>query len=166
MVVRRLRSTDVRAFRRLRLEGLKESPTAFGSSYAEEVKRPLSHSRERIGPSSGKRIFGALENGRLIGIVALVRKEGRKERHKASIFGMYVTPSSRRKGVARKLLEAAIRRAMQLKGVQIIQLAVVTSNIAAMKLYKKAGFAEYGREEDALLISKKFYAESLMAKRL
>ncbi len=166
MIIRRLGPADVRAFRRVRLLGFKESPTVFGSSYGDAAKRPLSHSRELIKKTSFNRVFGGFENGALIGIVGLVRNEGRKERHKASILGMYVVPSCRQKGIARMLLDAAIARAKKMKGLRLLQLGVVTSNTAARGLYEKAGFVEYACEKEALLVSKRFYSESLMVKRL
>jgi ribosomal protein S18 acetylase RimI-like enzyme len=138
----------------------------FGSSYGEEVKRPFSSFRERLEISGDNWVFGGIRDRTLVGIVRLVRKGGRKERHKASIFGMYVAPSSRHQGVARRMLEAVLARARKLKGVKMIQLTVVSSNTAAMDLYKKAGFVEYGREKDALFVSGRYHTESLMVKRL
>ncbi|MDO8539561.1 MAG: hypothetical protein Q7S40_03910 [Opitutaceae bacterium] len=38
MTIRRLSPSDAAVFRRFRLRGLRESPTAFGSSFAEESK--------------------------------------------------------------------------------------------------------------------------------
>lgn len=166
MVIRRLRPTDVLEYRRVRLLALRESPTTFGSSYSEEARRPLSHLRKRLEEGSGSWVLGALEDRRLVGIIRLVRMEGRKERHKASIFGMYVAKSGRRKGIGRGLLKVAISRAKKMKGVRTVQLTAVTSNLAAMALYKGAGFVEYGREGEALFVANKFYSESLMARKL
>jgi ribosomal protein S18 acetylase RimI-like enzyme len=166
MLIRRLRPTDAPEYRRLRLLALKESPTAFGSSYSDEIKRPLSHTKSRLAISSDNWVFGAFHNRQLIGVVRLVRGEGRKERHKASIFSMYVAPRNRRKGVANGLMEVAIRRAKKLKGIRVIQLTVVTANASAMALYEKAGFVEYGREQEALFVAGKFYSEALLAQKL
>jgi len=111
-------------------------------------------------------VFGCLENGKLIGVVRLVRDPGKKERHKASIFGMVVASNRRRKGIGRKLLEVAIGAAKELKGVRQLHLTVTATNPGAITLYRQAGFVEYGRERDALLVAGKFHAELLMAKRL
>jgi ribosomal protein S18 acetylase RimI-like enzyme len=166
MVVRRLRPKNALDYRRVRLLGFKESPTAFGSSYGKEIKRPLSDFRKRLEISSSSWVFGAFEGHRLVGIVRLVRNDGSKERHKASITGMYVERSSRRRGIAQRLLESAINRAKKMKGLRMVRLSAVTSNVAAKTLYEKAGFVEYGREEEALLVADRFYSESLMAKKL
>jgi len=45
-------------------------------------------------------------------------------------------------------------------------LAVVAGNEAAEQLYTNSGFIVYGREEDALLVCGKFYAELFLALRL
>ena len=166
MPIRRLRPADALAFRRFRLDALKESPTAFGSSHSEEAKRPVSAFRQRLERRPDNWVFGSLEGKNLIGVIRLAREENKTERHKASIYGLYVAPSERRRGIARKLLERAIATAMKLKGVRRIRIAVVTSNTAAIALYKEAGFGEYGREEESLLISGKFYSEFLLDKKL
>ena len=166
MLIRRLSPADASEFRRLRLKALKESRTAFGSSYSEEIKQPLVSFRKRLEVSADNWVFGSLKGKNLIGVLRLVREEGKKERHKASIYGMYVAPSERRRGIARKLLEKAMETAKKLKGIRQIRIAVVTSNTAAIALYEKAGFAEYGKEEESLLISGGFYSESLMVKKL
>src|SRR5271169_206372 len=126
MPIRRLGPTDALAFRRLRLDALKESPIAFGSSYSEEAKRPVSSFRQRLELRPDNWVFGNLEGKNLIGIIRLAREENKTERHKASIYGLYIAPSERRRGIARKLLEKAIETAMKLKGVRQVRIAVVT----------------------------------------
>ncbi len=56
-----------------------------------------------------------------------------------------VAPAARRKGVGRRLLEALLDRAAQTNG--SVFLEVRESNIAARKLYEKAGFCETGRRK-------------------
>ena len=166
MIVRRLTPADAPEFRRLRLKALRESPTAFGSTYAEEARRPLAAFKTRLEARADNWVFGSLHGQQLIGVLRLVREQGKKERHKATIYGLYVAPSERRRGIARKLLAEAIATARKLKGLRQIRIGVVTSNAAARALYVKAGFVEYGKEEDALFVAGRFHTESLMVKRL
>src|SRR5688572_934826 len=100
MTVRRLTEDDAELYRDLRLEGLRNVPTAFGSSYEESERRPLSAYAERLRPTEDTAVFGAFEQGSLVGSVGLFRESGLKERHKAMLWGMYVTPAARRTGVA------------------------------------------------------------------
>ena len=166
MFIRRLSPADAPEFRRLRLQALQESPTAFGSSYREEAKRTLAAFQKRLELRADNWVFGSLQGKQLLGVIRLVREQGSKERHKATIYGLYVAPSERRRGVARQLLARTIATASKLKGVRQIRIGVVASNAAATALYVKAGFVEYGKEEDALFVAGRFHAEFLMVKKL
>jgi ribosomal protein S18 acetylase RimI-like enzyme len=166
MTIRRLLPANAAEYRRLRLRGLRESPTAFGSSFAEESRRPFKAFVARLEQTEAKWVFGAFERKRLVGVVTLLREEKMKERHKASIVGMYVDPKTRRKGVGRQLLDAAIDAARQLRGLKQVRLGVVEVNRPALRLYRSAGFKLYGREEAALLVAGKFYSELFLVHRL
>jgi ribosomal protein S18 acetylase RimI-like enzyme len=166
MVIQRLTPSHVVEYRRIRLRGLRESPTAFGSSYEEEVKRPIKMFVARLEQADGKWAFGAFENNRIVGVITLIREEGKKERHKASIFGMYVEPKMRRKGIARKLLRRAIKTARRVHGIKQLRLSVVETSRPALRLYESEGFKVYGREEDALFVSGAFYTELFLVRKL
>lgn len=111
-------------------------------------------------------VFGSLQDDQLIGVVRLVREQASKERHKATLYGLYVAPSARRRGIAHRLIADALATAGKLKGLRQIRIGVVASNAAARTLYAKAGFVEYGREADALFVAGRFHAEFLMVKKL
>jgi RimJ/RimL family protein N-acetyltransferase len=166
MVIQRLTPSDVVEYRRIRLRGLRESPTAFGSSYEEEVKRPIKMFVARLEQADGKWTFGALENNRIVGVITLIREDGKKERHKASIFGMYVEPKMRRKGIARELLARAIETAQRVRGLKQLRLSVVETSRPALRLYKSEDFKVYGREEDALFVSGALYTELFLVRKL
>jgi ribosomal protein S18 acetylase RimI-like enzyme len=157
---------DAREFRRLRLIALQESPAAFGSSYREEARRPVAAFRKLLERRANNWVFGSLHGEQLQGVVRLVRERGRKERHKANLYGLYVAPAARRQGIARRLLDQALATAGKQDSLRQIRVAVVASNAAARALYAKAGFVEYGREADALLVAGRFHAELLLVKRL
>ena len=58
--IRQLTPADAAAFQALRLRSLRESPEAFGSSYDEEVSRPLTAVAERLEAArtpTGKIVF-------------------------------------------------------------------------------------------------------------
>jgi ribosomal protein S18 acetylase RimI-like enzyme len=77
---------------------------------------------------------------------------------------MYVRPSARKAGVGRRLVETIIEFARQ--RVELIQLAVVSENEQARRLYERLGFLEYGLEKRALKQDGHYYDEVLMAKDL
>lgn len=150
----------------MRLLGLRESPMAFGSSYGEQVKLPRSAFAARPEQTEGKWVFGAFENRHLVGVVTLIREVKLKEKHKASLYGLYVDRRMRRKGIARLLLDHVIQTARGLPKLKQVRLAVVEGNAAALPLYTAAGFKVYGREADALLVRGRFHAELFLALRL
>jgi ribosomal-protein-alanine N-acetyltransferase len=65
----------------------------------------------------------------------------------AEILTLGVAPESRRRGVARRLLDAAISES-ESRGAAQMFLEVAADNIAASALYWRAGFAEAGRRRD------------------
>jgi len=77
---------------------------------------------------------------------------------------MYVRPGSRKSGVGRQLVETIIEFARE--RIEVIQLAVVSDNEQARRLYAGRGFLEYGIEKKALKQDGRYYDEVLMAKDL
>jgi len=159
--VRRLTPADARLYRDIRLEGLRSDPEAFGSTFEVEEARPLTFFSERLGGSAA---FGAFHDSEIVGVAGLLIREGRKEAHKALLVGMYVRPSARKAGVGRRLVETIIEFARP--RVELVQLAVVSDNGPARRLYERLGFLEYGLEKKALKQDGHYYDELLMAKDL
>jgi ribosomal protein S18 acetylase RimI-like enzyme len=153
--------SDAASYRDIRLEGLRCNPEAFGSTFETENARPLTFFSERLG---GSESFGAFYGEELVGIAGLLIRPGQKEAHKSLLVGMYVRPSARKAGIGRKLVETIIECARE--RVELIQLAVVSDNEQARRLYERLGFVEYGLEKKALKQYGRYYDEVLMAKDL
>ena len=126
-----------------------------------ENAQPLTLFADRIG---GSNVFGAFHDSKLVGIAGLLIGKGQKEAHKGRLVGMYVRPSARKVGVGRRLVETIIESARH--SVELIQLAVVSDNEPARRLYERLGFVEYGLEKKALKQDGRYYDEVLMAKNL
>jgi RimJ/RimL family protein N-acetyltransferase len=159
--IRRLTPADASFYRDIRLEGLRCNPEAFGSTFEAENAETSIFFSERL---AGSASFGAFRDTELVGIAGLLIREGRKEDHKALLVGMYIRPSARNAGVGRRLVETIIEFA-RLR-VELIQLAVVSDNHKAWRLYKRLGFVEYGVEKKALKQDGRYYDEVLMMKDL
>lgn len=157
--IRRLIPSDASVFQALRLAGLQESPLAFGSSYEEEKDLPLSTVEDRLAARPDRGVFGAFINDELSGIVALGRENKHKLAHKALIWGLYVTPQARARGLARALLQEAIALAQATKDIQQINLSVNAGNGAAIALYQSLNFKSFGHEPNALLVDGEFHDE-------
>jgi ribosomal protein S18 acetylase RimI-like enzyme len=165
MKIEQLSPEDAADYQELRLFALQESPTAFGSSYAEEVDRPLEVVEKRLADARNH-VFGAFdENGRLVGMAILRREERVRSEHKAFLFGMYVLPEHRRQEAGRALLEAVICRAEGL-GVRQVNLTVNSENSAAVLLYESCGFERFGLERDAFRTGDGFFDVAYMALRV
>ena len=143
---------DAAAYRALRLRGLREHPDAFTSSHAEESERPLALTERRIAPDSPDWVFGAFVGAELAGVVGLSREPRAKNRHKASLFGMYVAPEHARRGIGASLLRYAIDAARTQSGLEQLVLTVTDTNVAARTLYEHFGFRSFGVEPRAIRV--------------
>ena len=160
--IRQLERTDAQEFQRLRLFALQNNSTSFGSSFEEEVKKSLEQFEVFIDPTNERVFWGAFEDDKLIGMVGLGREDGVKTEHKGFIRSMFVDPSARKLGVASELLKTAINFSEAQMKLEQLTLAVNSTNIEAINLYKKFRFVEYGIEPNALKIEGKYFAEVLM----
>ena len=164
--LRQLTPGDAALYRSIRLEGLKESPEAFGSTFDVEFTKPLAWFFDRLSSSV---VFGAIRDAKILdakvlGVAGFAIRDGEKEAHKGLLWGMYVRPASRKSGVGRRLVQAILDFARH--RIERVQLAVVSNNEEARRLYASLGFVEYGMEKKALKQGDQYYDEVLMAKEL
>ncbi|MDX2105559.1 MAG: GNAT family N-acetyltransferase [Candidatus Melainabacteria bacterium] len=161
-LIRELNESDVESFWKLRLRALKEEPESFGASYEESVDMSIEGAANRLQKSDDAFVLGAF-NPDLVGMLGLYRRQGLKLRHKGIIWGMYVAPERRGKGLGKALLSAAIERASAIPDLEHLMLSVVTTKEAARKLYLSLGFQIYGVENKALKLGEQLFDEELMS---
>ena len=159
--IRSLGPEDLDLFWPVRLLALQESPEAFGASYEESKKLRPEDVVKRLNPENGSFVLGAFD-GELVGITGFARQDSLKGCHKGTIWGVYVVPSARGRGIARVMMEEALRRCRAVEGLEEVMLAVVTTNETARGLYKSLGFETYGVEPRALKIEGRYYDDELM----
>ena len=165
MHVRTLQPEDAAQYQALRLSGLADAPTAFASSYEEELNTPVAEIAQRLQPKDSGAIFGAFTQSKLIGLAGMQRESMTKLSHKAYLWGMYVTPEFRRRGVGALLLEQALPYAWQSLGVVQVNLGVHAENVGAIALYRRLGFVLWGTEVGALVVAGKAQDEHHMVCR-
>ena len=146
---RRLHPEDAAVYRVLRLEGLQDSPHAFLSTFEEESALTLDTYRTRLSTGDNATV-GAFIDGQLVGIGTILRETRTRTCHKGDIVGMYVTPSARGAGVARRIMEWLVEHGRTV-GLRSIRLELQAENDPARRLYERAGFREYGHEPRAQL---------------
>ncbi len=166
MHTRLLSPLDASAYHSLRLEGLREAPSAFTASLEEESVIPLGEIERRLAPGSGRIYLGVFDSDMLIAIARVDRDSSPKQSHRAHIRGVYVSTAHRGKGAARELMEYALDIAASLQGVTHVNLAVTAGNEAAQKLYESLGFKAWGHEPAALVVDGVAYDEVPMSKVL
>ena len=153
MHCRTLTPQDATPFQALRLRGLLECPEAFASSYEEEAGSLQEEIELRLQPKPDSAIIGAFLDGVLVGLAGVQQESLAKLAHKAFIWGVYVSPEARSRGVGTRVVSHALQYASETLGVRQVNLGVNTKNVAAAALYKKLGFVQYGLERGFLLVS-------------
>ncbi len=157
-IIRRIKAMDAGIYRELRLEGLKNNPEAFGASFNDEAGKSLFWFEELL--EKNNVLGGFTDDGTLVGVLGIRVSEAAKLKHKGMLWGMYIKPEVRGTGLAKLLAERVIKHAKSV--VEEVLLTVVASNVAAVKLYERLGFKEYGLEPKALKIGTEYHDELLM----
>ena len=165
IIIRKLNEENAEAWAALRREALAMEPFAFGSTAPDDPAELVQTIRARLREPEAA-VFGAFADGTMVGIVGIRRNTGVKERHKVLIWGMYVTPASRRSGVGEKLMQALIELARSWSGVDQIHLAVSETAKEARRLYERLGFRQWGVEPRAICWQGRCVDEAHMILRL
>jgi RimJ/RimL family protein N-acetyltransferase len=164
-MIRQLCEDDAEAYVELRRGALLDSPLAFAASPADDLAASAENVRAQLQLAPESVIFGAFSE-RLVGVLGLYRDRHLKAAHKVHLWGMYVVPDHRRRGVGAELLQAALRHARALPGVTWVHLSVSSAAPAARRLYERAAFEVWGTEPDALRHGGRAVVEHHMALRL
>jgi ribosomal protein S18 acetylase RimI-like enzyme len=156
--VRRLLATDAAAYYALRLEGFTLHPLQFRVAPEDEHSQSLLEIGQKL---EGTFVLGGFDAHDLIGIAGLTRFEGAKLRHRALLWGMYVSERARGSGLADELMKTLLAEARALEIRQVI-LTVAAENERAQRFYNRWGFAVYGTEPGAIRVAESYLDEVLM----
>ena len=150
ILYRNITENDVAAYRALRLTALLVDADAFGSTYDEEVGMRDDDIAGRLKPDNHKMVIGAFDGNLLLGMVGVYADMKVKLCHKGIIWGMFVLPNYRGRGIGKELMREAIVRAGEMEKIEQLNLCVVSENVAAKNLYLSLGFQVFGYEKNAM----------------
>jgi len=120
----------------------------FPRSTLEEVHRLVETSLR--GAAEGRYVhLVAEDDGAIVGTIELGAQSGRAK-HRGELFRFVVAESHRGKGIARRLLEAAIAEAKRMS-IEMID-AAARAGTSAEDAYRKLGFVEFGRLPGGLVM--------------
>lgn len=165
VTIRPLNAQDAPAFQQIRLQAISDSPTSVWPTYAEEAQRSLDETALRIARTDTQLVVGAFDGTHLVGIAGMRREALQQVRHKATLWGVFISPEQRRDGLARTLITRLVDWA-RAQGVLQVHLYVNTENTRARDLYAALGFTTIGLEPDAMCVGGKYFDEDHMMLRL
>jgi ribosomal protein S18 acetylase RimI-like enzyme len=161
--IRQLVAADAEAFSALRKEVTADNPVPMGLTLDEELTRPLEGFREQLSFPEPNAAFGAFVGSELAGTAAIAwTSKFASSRHKVTLWGTFVSPRYRRRGLARALVAKAIAHA-QANRVRRVNLTVYVPNEPALQLYRSLGFVACGVEPEAVRIGETFHDGQLMS---
>ncbi|MCC5786167.1 MAG: GNAT family N-acetyltransferase [Phycisphaerales bacterium] len=163
--VRALTPSDAAAYVALRRAMLLDTPRAFAAD--PETDRGSDEAGVRTslaGP--GYAIVGAFEGEALIGAAGIIRQSGRKLMHRAYIWGVWVRPDRRGRGIGEQLVRRTIETARGWSDLRVLCLSANAEQPAAIRLYERVGFKAWGVEPAMLIVDGVEYGEVHMQLRV
>ncbi|HSM58480.1 MAG TPA: GNAT family protein [Candidatus Sulfomarinibacteraceae bacterium] len=167
LTIREARDADADALFELHLEALRANPTAFAADPQETAADRsgwIGRLKRNLAMDMGAICLAETSEG-IVGMSGIFRRTLAKMQHTATIWGTYVKPGWRGQGLGERLLQANLAWARRHR-VHMVRLAVVATNVPAIRCYLRQGFAVYGVEPDALLHEGRYYDELWMTKRI
>ena len=163
MEIRLFTEQDAQALWDLRVLALETDPWSFVDSPEELRAISAEEFAARLRADHAENfIVGAFEHDSAVGMVGCYQEVPLKRRHKAWIWGVFVTPSARGRGIAKSLMRAAIQRAKSITGLEMLLLTVGVGQPVPRKLYESLGFRSFGIEPRGLKIGNESHDEENM----
>lgn len=124
-------------YRGVRLKALKTDPAVFGSAYEKEFMRPDDAWQEALARDD-LGVFGIFHYGDVIGMTGIYIDS--TDPAVAGLWGSWLEPAWRGKGISEKMYEARINWAREHPSVKRIRVSHRESNTASKAANQKHGF--------------------------
>jgi ribosomal protein S18 acetylase RimI-like enzyme len=161
--IRLFTEQDAQALWDLRMLALETDPWSFVDSPEELRAISVEEFATRLRFDHAESfIVGAFEQHTAVGMVGCYQEVPLKRRHKAWIWGVFVKPAARGRGIAKALMQAAIDRAKTIDGLDMVMLTVAVDQPAPRSLYESLGFRSIGVEPKGIKIGNQHHDEEHM----
>lgn len=164
--VRLLTPDDAPAYARLRREMLLDAPWSFTRTPDDDPGCNAPGVAASLAAPDGYAIAAAFNNAGLpVAAAGIRRPDPAKLAHRAQLWGVYVTPTHRRLGLAARVIGAAIAAARawpRHPRIDSVSLTVSDRAPGALALYLKLGFTPWGHEPAAMRIGAESAGETHM----
>jgi RimJ/RimL family protein N-acetyltransferase len=154
----RLRPDDAARYASFRLRMLTDAPWAFSASPEDDpaldstgLVQLFQEAESAVFAVEAPAYDGALAGpGRaLVAAAGIMRMKCRKFAHRSRIWGVFVEPRYRGRGLAGAVLRTAIDLGRSWPGLEYVDLTVSENAPDAQRVYEKLGFRPWGREPEA-----------------
>ena len=154
--IRRIKIGEGELFKRMRLASLRESPSAFASTYESALSRSQKswcEQADSTAQGSDRATFIAFSDDLPIGIAAFYRDKERMD--VGEVLQVWVAPEYRSKGVALNMMDTVFQWAGE-NGFRTILATITKGNMRALRFYRKYGFnlaagASFDGQDDHIL---------------
>lgn len=151
---------DAEALHRLRAQSLEECPEAYSMGLELWRSAPISAVEATIEASATGQdgpLIGAFQNETLLGFIGVKVIARKKVAHVGTLWGFYVDPEHRRKGLGQKILERTMDLVRETETLEQLRLMASTQSTAAVALFEKLGFENYGVEPRGRKINEDYH---------
>ncbi|MEI5909295.1 GNAT family N-acetyltransferase [Bacillus spongiae] len=142
---------------------LSETTTKFFISSPNKIPDNVNKEKEKIQKSNEKgNLYIVFEkDGKVVGFLVFYRYDMDRLKHAGSL-GMGIREEYCNQGIGTKLLEFLIKWAKNQKDLEKICLGVVSVNDRAIKVYKRMGFVEEGRQRKQIKYEDGSYGDDIL----
>lgn len=162
--ISRLSAEDASALAAARRRALELAPFAFESGPDDDRLADLTFVQGLL-EDPRQAVFGAFEES-IVGFVGVMPGTHEKTAHRLELWGLFVDPGFRGRGLGRGLVEAAIAFARSVEDATSLHLSVADRASEAAGLYCSLGFTTWGVQPDSIHLQDAAISESHMVLHL